>query len=85
MWGETILRNGSSCRNPLWTESSAVGDENFILSTKEKLGGKAIGRISVANNSGFELREPITAYTRLFNGEKHTLSPENSYKWNISA
>ena len=34
MWVETILRNGPSCRNPLWTESIAVGDKNFILSTK---------------------------------------------------
>ena len=84
MWVEKILQNGSNCRNPLWTESIAVGDENFILSTKEKLGGKAIGRTSTANNSDFELREPTNAYNHLLRGEKHTLSLENSYIWNIS-
>jgi len=42
-----ILHNDSSCRNPMWTESVAVEDENFILSTKEKLGGKAVCRKSI--------------------------------------
>ena len=85
MWVERILGNGSSCRNPLWTESIAVGDEEFILSTKAKLGVKATGRKPNETDSGFKLKEPSIPYNHLFAHEKDVLSLKNSYNWDLSA
>ena len=31
MWVENTLQKGPTCRNPLWTESIAVGDEEFMV------------------------------------------------------
>ena len=84
MWVENTLQKGPTCRNPLWTESIVVGDEEFILSTKEKLGGKAIGRKPIASNSGFELKEPLAPYNSFFTAEKEVLSFTNSYIWDFS-
>jgi len=78
------LRNGTSCRNSLWTESIAVGDEEYILSTKKELGGTAIGRKQIKTNSDFELRESSTSYKHLFTPKKDALSFENSYRWSFS-
>ncbi len=55
------------------------GDEEFILSTKEKFGGKAVGRKPIGTDSGFELKEQLTSYRDLFEPEKEALSLENSY------
>ena len=41
-------------RNPL----QAVGDQEFVMETKAKLGAKAIGRRELENNEGYELKEP---------------------------
>ena len=40
-----------------WTESIAVGDKEFVMETKAKLGAKAIGRRELENNEGYELKE----------------------------
>ncbi len=84
MWVENTLQNGSTCRNPLWMEAIVFGDERFILLTKEKLGGKAIGREPIASDSGFERKEPSAPYQPLFPYEKEVLSLENSYIWDSS-
>jgi len=81
MWVDTTLSNGPSCRDPLWTESIAVGDEDFIVSTKEKLGVKAIGRKPIETGSGFVLREPENSYSHLFAHEKDNISHKNSQNW----
>ena len=41
---EAILKNGSNSRDGQWTESIAVGDKEFVLETKARIGAKAIGR-----------------------------------------
>ena len=41
-----------------WTESIAVGDREFVMETKAKLGAKAFGRRELENNEGYELKEP---------------------------
>ena len=38
------MKNGSTQREPKWSESIAVGDKEFVMETKVKLGSKAIGR-----------------------------------------
>ena len=84
MWVEKTLKNGTNCRNPIWTESIAVGNEEFILSAKEKLGGKAIGRQPIAPDSGFELKEPVAPYNHFLTAKKEVLSFGNSYNWDSS-
>jgi hypothetical protein len=34
------------------------GDKEFVMETKAKLGAKAIGRRELANNGGYELKDP---------------------------
>ena len=80
---DTILRNGRSCRNPLWTEAIAVGDEEFIQSAKMQLGAKATGRKLNETDSGFELKEPSNPYMHLFTPENDILSLENRHKWSL--
>jgi len=83
-WVEEILRNGSNLRDPKWTQSIAVGDKDFVMKTKAKLGAKAIGRKAQKNNEVYELREPQIPYNPVFDPEKSTLRHKNDYFWKIS-
>ena len=81
---EAVLQKGLSQRDAKWTESIAVGDEEFVMGTKAKLGIKAIGRRKMENREGYELRESQNSYSRLFAPEKRTLRQENAYLWDVS-
>ena len=83
-WVEEVLKNGSNQRESKWTESIAVGDKEFILETKAKLGAKAIGRSELESDEGYELREPQNPYTPLFTPENRALSLKNAYIWKVS-
>ncbi len=50
------MKNGSNQRDAKWTQSIAVGDKEFVMQTKAKLGAKAMGRMASENNEGYELR-----------------------------
>ncbi len=80
-WVEALLKNGSNKRNAQWTESIAVGDKQFVLETKARLGAKAVGRKISGINGNYELREPRVSYRPLFTLEKCELSSDNSYFW----
>jgi hypothetical protein len=43
-WVEEVLKNRSNQCDAKWTESIAVGDKEFVMETKAKLGAKTIGR-----------------------------------------
>ncbi len=49
-------------RQPRWTESIAVGSEDFVRDMKEKLGPRAIWREIVGANGIYELREPMNEF-----------------------
>ncbi len=83
-WVEEILKSGLNKRDGKWTKSIAVGDKEFVLETKAKLGAKAVGRKVMGENGNYELRESQIPYSRLFTPEKSTLSSENRYFWNQS-
>jgi hypothetical protein len=70
--------------NYQWTESIAVGDKEFVMETKAKLGAKAIGRRELENNEGYELKEPQSPYNRVFDPEKCSLRPKNEHIWEVS-
>ncbi len=73
------MKNGLNQRESKCTKSIAVGDKEFVMETKAKLGTKAIGRRALENEDGFELKEPQNPYTPLFGPEKCTLSLKNDY------
>jgi putative transposase len=81
-WVAEILKKGSKEREPKWTESIAVGDDQFVLNTKAKLGAAAIGRKISRQNGTYVLRESQFPYSPVLGLEKCSLSSENSYFWN---
>jgi len=78
------LKNVSNQRDAKWTQSVAVGDEEFVMETKAKLGAKAIGRRGMKNIEGYELRESQNPYNRVFDPEKCNLSLKNAHLWHVS-
>jgi hypothetical protein len=81
---EAVLQEGLNQRDAKWTESIAVGDNEFVRRTKAKLGIKAMGRRIMENSEGHELRDAQNSYNRLFAPEKRTLRQKNTYLWNVS-
>ena len=80
-WVEEVLKNGSNQRNAKWTESIAVGDKDFVIQTKAKLGAKAIGRKGMKDIEGYELKESQSPYNRVFDPEKCGLRLKNDHIW----
>ena len=60
-----------------------MGDKEFVLETKARLGAKAVGRKAHGVNDNYELRETQIPYTPLFGPEKLPLRPENSFIWDV--
>jgi hypothetical protein len=63
---------------------TGVGDKEFVLETKAKLGAKAIGRRELENNQGYELKEPQSPYNRVFDPEKCSLRLKNDHILQVS-
>jgi hypothetical protein len=78
------LKNGSNQRDGKWTESIAVGDKEFVMETKAKLGAKAICRRGLESNEGYELKEPQNPYHTVFDPEKCNLRLKNDHIWEVS-
>ena len=78
------MKNGFNQRDAKWTESIAVGDKEFVMETKAKLGAKAIGRRGLENNEGYELKESQSPYNRVFDPEKCSLGLKNGHIWQVS-
>ena len=81
---EENLKNGSNQRDAKWTESIAVGDKEFVMRTKAKLGARAVGRTVLENKEGFELKEAQSPYNRVFAPEKYSLRLKNEHFWQVS-
>ncbi|MEA3222253.1 MAG: transposase [Thermodesulfobacteriota bacterium] len=81
---DEALQNNSLHRQEAWTESIAVGSNEFISETKRNLASRAIGRDILNNNGVFELREPSVPYSVHFDRKKNVLRLENTYFWNIN-
>jgi len=84
-WVEEVLKNGSNQRDAKWTKSIAVGDKEFVMETKAKLGAKAMGRKTLENNEGYELRESQSFYNHVFAPEKCSLRLKNDHFWQFSS
>jgi putative transposase len=83
-WVMEALEKHRYVRQSKWTEAIAVGSEDFVRETKERLGIRAIGREVVGDDGTFELRESTVAYDSGFAMENGDLRGENAYFWDVS-
>jgi putative transposase len=72
------LQNGRAVKDPLWTESIAVGSKGFIEEIKEKMEAKAKGRQVHGRDENYIHREPENSYPTHFDHERYHLRPENT-------
>ena len=71
------IRNDRILRNPIWTESIAVGDKDYIGGIKEKFASLAMGRTITMQDDDFRIQEEIEPYSIVFTPEKGFLSLKN--------
>jgi REP element-mobilizing transposase RayT len=83
-WVHDALIDGRYKRESLWTESIAVGSEQFVAKTKELLGIKAKGRKFMEKEKIFHLREHAVPYMANFGIKNDDIGGKNSYFWNDS-
>ena len=78
-WVEHELLTDATNRQGFWSESVAVGSEHFIQDIQQNLAVRIPGRSNVSDNETPMLKEPLTSYSTLFDGQKAILSPKNTY------
>ena len=84
-WVYDALMDGGNKRESLWTESIAVGSEQFVERVKERLCIKAKGRKIVEKENVFHLREHAIPYMANFGTKNYDIGGENSYFFNDSS
>ena len=80
-WVTEALNSGENIRDSKWTQSIAVGSENFIDNIKEDLVLSAKGRKVVCSKDIFQLRETPVPYNADFDTKKSDIGSENGYLW----
>jgi len=80
-WVDAALRMGAMTRDDRWSESVAVGSEEFVEQVKTELGSTVGRRQIAAENKTYTLREPSPPYNHLFEGNNGALSQNNAYLW----
>lgn len=68
-WVNEAINAESFTRDPTWTESVAVGSEDYVKLMRETLGAKNTGRRIVQVGENFTLREPVIPYIAYFDVE----------------
>ena len=80
-WVDLELKNNTAVRNPIWSESIAVGSGPFIANMQEKLASRARKCSAISTNGTTILKIPQTPYNALFEVKKVPLSQKNTYFW----
>jgi hypothetical protein len=75
------IKKNNLKRKSYWTESIAVGNQNFIEDMKVSLGALARGRKIRADDEKCIIQEHLAPYNAVFDAEKCDLSAQNSYYW----
>jgi putative transposase len=76
-WVEDALASGTLTRDERWSQSIAVGGNDFIEAVKRRLGIAARHRaVSVAGDT-YALREPEISYLPVFQNKIDSLRPKN--------
>jgi putative transposase len=79
---EEALCRKEQCRQAKWTESLAVGSEQYVGGIQRELGVRAKGRRVIEEGGSHQLRESETAYTSQDEVEKGLLRSNNTFLWN---
>jgi hypothetical protein len=80
---EEFLEDGACVREGKWTQSIAIGSENFVKKTKQEFGIRAKDRKVVEAGTAYQLREPQVAYSANFGLENDDIGAENTYSWDV--
>ena len=84
-WVQTAIAEATSCREPCWTESIAVGSKDFVAKTQLALGIQAKWRSVIETPGGMcVLREETVPYRADFECKNEVLSVKNSFYWDKS-
>lgn len=78
---EECLKLNKTAKDDQWSESVAIGSENFVMNTMEKLRKKVKGREVVEANGRYKLKEPAISYMPIFTPENGGLRSKNTYFW----
>jgi REP element-mobilizing transposase RayT len=76
---EDSIQSGCKDRQPDWSESVAVGGQEFIDDIKNQLNRGSFGRKTLERDDSFILREASVAYNSHLPPEKALLIAKNSY------
>ncbi len=82
-WIRAALGGAEMGREEIWTKSVAVGSEDFVRRTRQRIGIKVKGRKVVEKGGAFTLREPMSDYGQYSGPENNPIVPENRYLWDI--
>jgi len=69
-WVEEALQGSRLSRERCWTESVAVGSQEFVRGMKKELGDRGIGKKVVEESGICKLQEKRSNYYELFRGKK---------------
>ena len=75
------LYRGNIAYDGAWTQSIAVGSEQFVRSVKSCLGSKALGRNIQKALGGYELKESESFYNAEFDPKKGNIGLDNTFEW----
>jgi putative transposase len=78
-WTRAALGGAEMGRGEIWTKSVAVGSEDFVRRTRQRLGIKVKERKVVKKGDAFTLREPMSDYGLYSGPENSPIVPENCY------
>jgi len=77
-WIENELKSAQLGREPVWTQSLAVGHKDYIKGVKLELGMAARHRSIVEENDVYGLKEPVMPYATHLECEMDILNAENA-------
>jgi putative transposase len=80
----TVLETDKIRKEVFWSQSIAVGKEQFVNLIKKKLGSKALGRKKYPLDDGYFLREETVSYIPDYDIKNSEIGLKNEYEWNIS-
>ena len=83
-WVAAALMGEGSQREASWSESIAVGSQDYIAKVGEALGGKASGRKVRKVSEGWELRETQVSYKADSGGQNGVIGSSNQYYWRLN-
>ncbi len=83
-WIDSDLENSQLTREASWSESIAVGHKLFVENVQSALCIHGQHRAVELEDEKYALKEVESAYTALFGPEKTSLSPDNTYLWQLN-